>query len=250
MYLIYKGIRFLKKIKKRKESPKKEITEFIEYQETKFMKWGYSLIRTIFGPIVRKIWVHKVEGIENIPKDGPVIIASNHESYFDFICFIAISPRKVHYLAAEKFYKSPFWRPLMKITGQIRVDRMSKYKHHTHRMVFSALKKGKMIGIFPEGTRSRDGKMLKAYVGVAKYVLEARVPVVPVGVIGTRDIMAPHEKFPKFNKKAKIKIGEPMYFHEHYGKEHDEKLLQQVTDKIMLKVAELAEKEYPHVEKD
>lgn len=214
------------------------------------MKWGYSLIRTIFGPIVRKLWIHKVEGIENIPKEGPVIVASNHESYFDFICFIAASPRKVHYLAAEKFYKSPFWRPLMKITDQIKVDRISKDKHHIHKIVFSALdlEQKRMVGIFPEGTRSRDGSMLKAYVGVAKYCLEAKVPVVPVGVIGTRDIMAPHEKFPKLNKKARIKIGEPMHFHEYYGKEHDEKLLRQVMDKIMLKVAELTEKEYPHAE--
>ena len=226
----------------------KEIVEFVEYKETLFMKWGYSLIRTIFGPIVRKLWLHKVEGIENIPKEGSVIIASNHESYFDFICFIAASPRKIHYLAAEKFYKSPFWRPLMKITGQIKVDRASKDKHHTHKIVFSALNKEKMVGIFPEGTRSRDGNMLKAYVGVAKYALDARTPVVPVGVIGTRDIMPAHGKFPKLNKKARIKIGEPMYFHEHYGKQHDEKLLRDITDKIMLKIANLAEKEYPHAE--
>jgi hypothetical protein len=70
-----------------------------------------------------------------------------------------------------------------------------------------------------------------------------------VGVIGTREIMAPHEKFPRLNRKAKIKIGEPMHFSEHYDKEHNEKLLREITDKIMLKIAELAEKEYPHVEK-
>lgn len=237
-----------RKIKNWRESPEKEIAEFIEYQETRLAKWGYSLIKKIFGPIVRKIWVHEIEGLENIPKEGPVIIASNHESYFDFICFIAASPRKIHYLAAEKFYKSRFWRPLMEITGQIKVDRTSQDKHHVHKIVFSALKQQRMVGIFPEGTRSRDGKMLKAFVGVAKYALQAQVPIVPVGVIGTRDIMAPHEKRPRFNKKARIKIGEPMYFHEHYGKEHDDKLLRGVTDKIMLKIAELAEKEYPHAE--
>lgn len=240
--------KILQKIKKWKKSPEHEIADFIIYEETRFMRWGYSLIRTIFGPIVRKLWIHKIEGIENIPKEGSVIIASNHESYFDFICFIAVSPRKIHYLAAEKFYKSPFWRPLMKITGQIKVDRTSKDKHHTHKIVFSALEQERMVGIFPEGTRSRDGNMLKAFVGVAKYALDAQTPVVPVGVIGTRDIMPAHGKFPKFNTKARIKIGEPMHFHEHYGKQHDEKLLREITNKIMLKIATLAEKEYPHAE--
>jgi len=226
-----------------------EAVEFIEYKEKKWAKIGYSLIKKIFGPIVRKIWVHEVKGLDNVPKDGGVLIASNHESYFDFICFIAVSPRKIHYLAAEKFYKSKFWKPLMEITGQIKVDRTSHEKHHVHNLVSSALKQQRMIGIFPEGTRTRDGNMLKAFTGVARYALDHNVPVLPVGVIGTRDIMAPHDKRPKFNKKAKIKIGEPMYFHEHYGKEHDEKLLREVTDKIMLKIAELAEKEYPHSEK-
>lgn len=136
----------------------------------------------------------------------------------------------------------------MKITGQIKVDRTSQDKHHVHKIVFSALEQKRMIGIFPEGTRSRDGNMLKAFVGVAKYALTAQVPVVPVGVIGTRDIMPAHGKFPKLNQKARIKIGKPMHFHEHYGKQHDEKLLREITDKIMLKIADLAGKEYPHAE--
>jgi len=237
------------KIKKWRASPEKEITEFIEFQEKRFAKWGYSILKKILGPIIRKVWIDEVEGLENIPEKGPCIIASNHESYFDFICFAAISPRKIHYLAAEKFYSSRFWKPLMKITGQIRVDRTTHDKQHTHKLIFSALKQNRMIGIFPEGTRSRDGNLLPAYTGVAQFALKAKVPVVPVGVIGTREIMAPHEKRPHFDKKAKIKIGKPMNFEEHYDKEHDENLFREITDKIMLKIAELAGKEYPHIRK-
>ena len=161
----------IKEIKKDVKEEIKEdiekIEEFVEYEETRFSRWGYSLLKKLLGPIIRWLWVHEVEGLENIPKEGPCLIASNHESYFDFICFIAVSPRKVHYLAAEKFFKSRFWKPLMEITGQIEVDRESKDKSHVHKMVFSALKKNKMIGIFPEGTRTRDGKMLPAFTGVA-----------------------------------------------------------------------------------
>jgi 1-acyl-sn-glycerol-3-phosphate acyltransferase len=237
------------KIKKWRASPEKEITEFIEFEEKRFARWGYSLIKKILSPIVRFVWVHEVEGMEHVPSEGPCLIVSNHESYFDFICFVASCPRKVHYLAAEKFFNSWFWRPLMKLTGQIRVDRTNPDKTYTHHMVFSALKQNRMIGIFPEGTRAPDEKMLKAYTGVAQYALRARVPVVPVGVIGTREIMSRFDKFPRLNRKAKIKIGPPMHFDEYYGKENDEKVLREITNKIMLKIAELAGKEYPHLGK-
>lgn len=242
---------FWKKIKRWRESPEKEITEFIEFEEKRIAKWGYYLIKKIFGSIVRKIWIHEIEGLENIPKEGSIIVASNHESYFDFVCFIAASPRKVHYLAAEKFYKSKLWKPLMNITSQIKVDRAAKDKSGVHQIVFSALKQERMVGIFPEGTRNRvsNGKLQKAFVGVAKYALKARVPVLPVGVIGSYNIMSAYDKFPKFNKKVKIRIGEPMHFHEYYEIEHNEKHFLAITDKIMLKIAELSEKEYPHIDK-
>ncbi len=236
------------KVKEEIREEAEDVKEFIEYEETRFARWGYSFLKKILSPIIRWFWIHSVEGLENIPEKGACIVASNHESYFDFICFVAASPRKVHYLAAEKFFTNMLWRPLMKITGQIHVDRISKNKNHVHNLVFSALKQERMIGIFPEGTRSRDGKMLPAFTGVAQYALKTKVPVIPVGMSGTREIMAPYHKFPRFGKKAKIKIGKPMHFHEYYDKEHDEKLFREITDQIMLKIAELAGKEYPYIE--
>jgi len=240
-----------KRIKNWRESPEHEIREYLEFQEKRIARWSYSLIKRLLGPIIRKIWIHEVEGLENIPKEGPVIVASNHESYFDFICFIAVSPRKVHYLAAEKFYTSKFWRPLMHLTSQIKVDRKAKDKTDVHQIVFSALKQERVIGIFPEGTRNRvsDGKLQKAFTGVAKYALKAKVPVVPVGVIGTYDVMSPHDKLPRFKKKVKIKIGEAVHFKEYYDIEHTEEHFEEVTNKIMLKIAELSGKEYPYIEK-
>lgn len=220
--------------------------QFIEYQETVFAKWGYSMIKTLFSPIIRWIWVKEIEGLHNIPKEGSVIIASNHESYFDFLCSIAVFPRKVHYLAAEVFYANPFWRPLMKLTGQIKVDRKSNNKAETHRLVYSALSQERMIGIFPEGTRSPDGKIGQTQVGVAMYALKAKIPVVPVGIVGTYEIMSRHDRLPKF-KKAKIIIGEPMHFQEYRDIVHTKAHLRYVTDRIMLKIAELTGKEYVHV---
>ncbi|MBU2545360.1 1-acyl-sn-glycerol-3-phosphate acyltransferase, partial [Patescibacteria group bacterium] len=137
------------------------------FNETRRVKVGYSVLKGVLSPLIRKIWIDKIEGLENIPKDGPIIIASNHQSYFDFLCFIAASPRKVHYLAAEKFYKSRMWRPVMNLTGQIKVERVSHDKKGVHDKVYSALDQGRVIGIFPEGTRSANGEIQKPFTGVA-----------------------------------------------------------------------------------
>jgi len=232
---------------------KKNKTQNIEtslmsgFKETRRVKIGYSIVRRLISPLVRKVWIDKIEGLENIPKDGPVIIASNHQSYFDFICFIAASPRRIHYLTAEKFYKSRVWRPMMNMTGQIKVDRTSHNKQEVYDKVHSALNQGRIIGIFPEGTRSADGEIQKPFTGVAKFALKANVPVIPVGIIGTYDIMSRHDKRPKFRgAKAKIKIGKPIYFSEYVDAQPTDDDYRVVTNKIMSQVAELAEKKYNH----
>lgn len=217
------------------------------YKETRTVKVAYPLIRGTVGPLVKRIWIDSIEGLENIPKEGPVIVASNHQSYFDFICFIAACPRKVHYLAAEKFFKSRVWRPIMNLTGQIKVDRTAQDKSQVYNEVYSALNQGEMIGIFPEGTRSSDGEIHKPFTGVAKFALNAKVPVLPVGIIGTYDIMSRNDKRPKFGGvKAKIVIGKPMDFSEYCNHQPTENDYKAVTDKVMDRVAELAEKKYSH----
>ena len=226
----------------------KTIEQDVEYVEGWATKIGYSLIKIFVAPIVRWIWVKEVSGSHNLPLKGSCIIAANHESYFDFICFIAATKRKIHYLAAEKFFKSPIWRPIMKITGQIKVERDSHDKTHTHRLVTSALKQERMIGIFPEGTRAPDEKMLRAYTGVAQFALKTKTPVIPVGLHGTREIMSRDDKKPKFKKIAKIKIGQPLHLTEYHDREHTPELYREVTDLIMLEIAKLADKKYPHVE--
>ena len=205
---------------------------------------GYWVVKILFGPIVRWVWVKRVEGLENIPKKGACIIAANHSSYFDFICLIAIIPRRIRFLAAEKFYKSKFWYPLIKLTGQIKVDRKSPNKSKVYQLVYSTLEQGRIIGIFPEGTRSPNGKIGRTFTGIARFALKAKVPVVPVGISGTYEIMSRFDKRPKLTKKAIIKIGKPIYFNEYYSRDYAENDFRIITDKIMLEIAKLAGKEY------
>jgi len=199
----------------------------------------YWFLKFVFGPIIRLIWIKKVKGLENIPRRGGCIIAANHSSYFDFICLTAVVPRRIHFLAAEKFYESKFWWPIVKLTGQIKVARQIHDKKEVYEKVYSILKKGGIIGIFPEGTRSPDGKIGKTYTGVAKFATMAKVPVVPVGINGTYIIMSRYDKRPKFIKRTKIIIGKPIYFDEH-KKESTEQDFRTITDKIMAEVSELS----------
>lgn len=207
---------------------------------------SYFIVRNIVAPIVKLIWVKHVEGIKNIPKHGPAIIAFNHQSYFDFICFIAVSPRNIHFISAEKFFLHPIWRPIMKITGQIKVDRENRDKHETHTLVHEHLDAGKMIGIFPEGTRSPDRNlMLKAFTGVAKYAVYKKVPIIPVGIKGTYDVMAKHDRMPRFSKIVSIITGEPIDGHKFLVGNLGEDEYRRITDDVMKKIAILSEKTYP-----
>lgn len=203
-----------------------------------------KLIRLILRPLIRSLWIDSVEGIENIPTSGPVVIASNHESYFDFLCFSAACPRPVTYLAGEVFFKKWWWRPIMKATGQIKVDRSSKDKSAALAAALDVLKSEGALGIFPEGTRSTDGKLQKAFTGVAKIALSAKTSVIPVGMIGTYEIMSRHDKFPKI-RKCLIKIGKPIDLSDFYGKEADKDVLDNITHKIVMPaIAELTGEEY------
>jgi 1-acyl-sn-glycerol-3-phosphate acyltransferase len=213
-----------------------------------FSTISYFIVRKVVSPIIRLIWIKEVKGIENIPLWGPAIIAFNHQSYFDFLCFTAISPRNIHFLSAEKFFKHPLWFFLMKITGQIKVERTSEDKHETHVLVHEHLDAGKIIGIFPEGKRSPDKDlMLKAFVGVAKYSVYKKVPVIPVGIKGTYDVMSRHDKWPSFEKKVELHIGKPIDGHIYLEGKLEENEYQVITNKIMLDIAHLSGKKYPYV---
>lgn len=214
-----------------------------------FASAAYFLVRKILGPIFRLIWIKKITGLSNIPRFGPVIIAFNHQSYFDFISFIAVSPRNIHFLAAEKFFDHFFSRMVMHLTGQIKVNRVSHDKSETHKLVHEHLDAGKMIGIFPEGTRSPDKLLMqKAFTGVAKYAVFKKVPVIPVGIKGAYEVMSRHDKRPRFAKEIELHVGKPIDAHCYLIGELGENEYRRITDKIMVEISHLSGKAYPHIE--
>lgn len=202
----------------------------------------YFLLKILLGPLVRLIWVKKVTGLNNIPQSKvPLIIAANHSSYFDFIVLVATFPYRIRFLAAEVFYESLFWRPIMIFTGQIKVDRRKKDKSNVFKAVSDNLKKGRVIGIFPEGTRSRTGQLQRAYAGVAKFALKNKTNILPVAITGAYNVMSPHDKFPKFKKAIKIKYL-PQLIYEDFKNYSPEYITHRL---LMSKIAKEINQKYP-----
>ncbi|MEN9649544.1 MAG: hypothetical protein RL094_511 [Candidatus Parcubacteria bacterium] len=217
--------------------------------DSKFIAFTYFVLRAILRPIIKTIWIKKTTGIQHIPTKGPAIIAFNHQSFFDFLCFSVVAPRNVHFLSAEKFFYHKLWKHLMKFTGQIKVERHVHDKSDVHESVRKHLAKGMLVGIFPEGTRSpHEHEMLKAFTGVGKFTLEHRVPVIPVGIKGTYAVLSNGTPKLQYNKVVEIHVGEPLHFSDHHGKHTDKQICQLVTEKVMKKIEVLSGKTYPHYE--
>lgn len=204
---------------------------------------SYYIVRNLLSPLIRLFWIKKVTGRNNLPLRGSALFALNHQSYLDFLCFISISRRNVYFLSAEKFFTNKLWLPLMLVTGQIRVNREGKDKSKTHDKVFQSLREGKLIGIFPEGTRSPNPEeILPAFAGVARYALNAGVDIIPVGIVGAFEVMSRFDKHPKFRKKIQINIGEPIRIENYKDRDRNDETYREITEVVMKRIAELSGK--------
>lgn len=210
--------------------------------------YTYKITRFLLSPIIRLTWVKShinTHHIKNHKHGG--IVAANHQSFFDFLCLVAVADRNIHFLSAEKFFTHKVWRILMLATGQIKVERETHDKSYVHTAVKIHLEKKDLIGIFPEGTRSKSPTdMLKAYTGVARYALEHKVPVIPVGIKGAHEIHNKDSKGLVFKKNIEIIVGEPMSFLHIEADITNRDILEDVTTQIMREIARLSGKTYPH----
>ena len=205
----------------------------------------YPIAKLTIKPVI-DLWVKEVNGMQNVPSGGSFIVAANHESYMDhLIIMCTLVPylnRKVHFLSKKEHFSNPLKSMWHKWAGAIPLDRQAGGKE-TLIWAIKALKQGKIIAIHPEGTRSLTGKLQKGKTGVARLALAAKVPVVPVGLIGTFELLPKGKYIPKL-KRATMNIGKPMYFNKYYNKKITKELLRKVTDNIMKEIARLCEQEY------
>ena len=205
----------------------------------------YPIGKIVF-PLIINNWIRKVNGLGNVPKDIAFIAAANHASYIDhFVIMCTLIPylnRKIHHLAKKEHFDNIFKKIWHTYAGAVPLDRQARGKEAL-KWAIAALKQGKIIGIHPEGTRSLDGKLQKARTGITRLALAAKVPVVPIGLIGTFEIMPKGKYIPKL-KKATINIGKPLYFNKYYNKNITKKLLREVTNDIMKEIAKLSHQRY------
>ena len=202
----------------------------------------------IVPPII-KLWIKDIRGIENIPKQGPFILAPNHCSYIEHLMIGSILVpylnRKLHFIAKKEHFESitqSTWHSLWKkYITYIPIDRSRGEK--AIEAALSYAKKGAIIIIYPEGTRSLTGKLQKGKTGVARLALWSKAPVIPLGIKGTFEILPKGKKIPRL-KKASFSFGKPMYFNRYYGKRFTQKMLRGVTSHIMKEIARLSGQEY------
>jgi 1-acyl-sn-glycerol-3-phosphate acyltransferase len=204
----------------------------------------HPVIDFIFGNIVR-LFIRKVYGLRNLPSE-PYVLAANHDSYLDpFVIYFTLIKNglkhKIHWLALKgRFWKFFGNRLARDWAGCVPLD---EGKKKALRDLISLLKKGDNVALFPSGARSVDGNITKGRTGVARIALAVKVPIIPVGIIGTYEI-APGNRLLPHLKRAEVKYGKPMYFDKYYGKRVTKKMLHEITDKVMLEVARLTGKRY------
>jgi len=213
----------------------------------------YWILKTfVASPLLLTVFRPWVRGREHVPTSGAVIFASNHLSFVDSIFLPIALERRISFLAKSDYFtgrglKGWATRLFFNATGQLSIDRSGgKASEASLATGLAMLARGEQLGIYPEGTRSPDGRMYRGRTGVARMILEGHVPVVPVAMIGTEDVMATGTRIPKL-RRVGVVFGEPLDFSRFEGMEGDRFILRSITDEIMYELARLSDQEYEDV---
>jgi len=210
----------------------------------------YWVLKTlVLGPILRLLFRPWVEGAENIPPEGAAIFASNHLSFSDSIFLPLVVPRRVTFLAKSDYFtgrglKGRLTAAILRSAGQLSVDRSGgKAGVAALNSGLKVLRRGELLGIYPEGTRSPDGRLYRGRTGVARMALEAGCPVLPVAMIGTDKAQPTGKKVPKIMRIG-VRIGKPLDFSRYEGMEDNRFVLRSITDEVMYELMLLSRQEY------
>jgi len=204
------------------------------------------------GPLLKAVFRPWVTGLENVPEEGAAILASNHVSFFDSIFLPLMVDRHVTFLAKSEYFTGRGlmgWLSKMFFlgTGQLPIDRSGgKASEDSLNTGLRVLASHELLGIYPEGTRSPDHRMYRGRTGIARMLLEARVPVIPVAMVGTQELMPTGAKLPRI-RRIGIVIGEPLDFSRFAGLEGDRYVLRAVTDEIQYELWRISGQEYVDV---
>ncbi|WP_406317109.1 1-acyl-sn-glycerol-3-phosphate acyltransferase [Streptosporangium sp. NBC_01639] len=210
----------------------------------------YWVVKAILWPFLHGVFRPWAEGVKNVPKEGPVILAGNHLSFADHFFGALFLPRKVITLGKSDYFtgrgiKGILSRGFFSGVGTVPIDRSGgKASEAALRTGKRILGEGQVLAIYPEGTRSHDGRLYKGKTGVARLALESRVPVIPWAMVNTFEMMPPGRPLPKLGIRPGVRFGKPLDFSRYYGMEEDRLVLRAVTDEIMYALMELSGQQY------
>jgi 1-acyl-sn-glycerol-3-phosphate acyltransferase len=208
----------------------------------------YGLLHRIVPPLAKAVWRPEIVGLDNVPAHGPVILASNHLSFADSVAIPVVVPRKVVFLAKSDYFTGPGVKGALSRTwftslGMLPVDRDDPQAALASLdTALDVLGRGEAFGIYPEGTRSRDGRLYRGRTGVAHLALTAGCPIVPVGLSGTQDLQPVGSSVPRL-AKVSIRFGEPIVPGEEFAAMANGKARRILTDRVMAAIEELSGQE-------
>jgi 1-acyl-sn-glycerol-3-phosphate acyltransferase len=204
----------------------------------------------LIGPFLHGLWRPWIEGAENIPYDRPAILASNHLSFSDSFFFPLLVKRKVTFLAKSEYFTTPGLKGLVSKlffsgVGQVPIDRSdSDASRAALNTGLRVLREGKLLGIYPEGTRSPDGRLYRGKTGVARLALEAGAVVVPCVMVNTDKIQPQGRLLPRLRPRPGVLVGKPLDFSRYEGMAGNHLVERSVTDEIMYALMQLSGQEY------
>ena len=205
----------------------------------------YRLLKAVLGPLLRLLFKVRVEGLDNVPASGPVILASNHVSFSDSIFLPMVLKRRVTFVAKAEYFEQRKTAWFFRATGQIPVKRgggpASARALEAAKEVLDA---GDVFAIYPEGTRSPDGRLYKGRTGVARLALDANCPGLAVAMIGTREAQPIGQVKPNFFMPITIKFSTPMQFDRYKARRDDPLTLRSITDEIMFELSQMSGQVY------
>jgi 1-acyl-sn-glycerol-3-phosphate acyltransferase len=205
-------------------------------------------VRRILRPITKKVWKFDLEGFDRLPAEGPAILCSNHVSFLDSAFLMLHVPRNISFVGKAEYMDSWKTKYLFPLMGMIPIDRSGGSKSQAALDTAEAvLRRGELFGIFPEGTRSRDGILHKGRTGAARLAFKIGCPIYPVGIIGTREIQPPDAKVPKLHGSVTIKIGRPINLERYRNRTDVHMVLRQITDELMFEIRDLTGQDYCNV---
>ena len=205
----------------------------------------YWVVKAFVSPLLRLVCRVRVEGREHVPATGPVILAANHRSFLDSMFIPLVVSRRVTFVAKAEYFDDPKTAWFFRGVGQIPIRREGgSASAGALAAAADVLEAGGVFGIYPEGTRTRDGYLHRGHTGVARLALRTGAPIVPVGLIGTDEVQPVDRRIPRFGRVVTIRFGAPIDMEHYADADHDHLALRAVTEELMFEIQQMSGYEY------